>query len=196
MIVVKDNFCEDVKELRKLALSQDYIMHRYFPGGSVAWRGFRTWELTYLNNPLIQKYAEKILNLAYETYNLKDQALHKFFHISYEEHKQNRIREWHTDPTSHAGVLYLTPNPSSESGTTIFLDGKRNDIKNKYNRLVMYPGKNKHGISSFFGDSKESGRMTFTFFISDREKFKRDLSELNKLRERHDHGYSNRYLKF
>ena len=85
MIVVKDNFCEDVEELRKLALSQDYIMHRYFSGGSVAWRGFRTWELTYLNNPLIQKYAEKILNLAYETYNLKDQALHKFFHISYEE---------------------------------------------------------------------------------------------------------------
>ena len=187
-ILVKDNFCHSIDELRELALSSRYILDKYFPSGFVSWRGYRTWELSYLNHPLVTEYSEKILSIANEYYNLKDQALGKFFHVSYKEHETTK---WHTDATLYAGVLYLTPNPSSDSGTTIFLDDERRDIENKYNRLVIYPGNSKHGITSFFGDTKRTGRMTFTFFITDKDLFKKDLFDMDNIRNKYDHPYLN-----
>ena len=81
--------------------------------------------------------------------------------------------------TKYAGVLYLTPNPPSESGTTIFEKGKQVDVENKYNRLIAYDGTQKHGATNFFGDNRSNGRMTFTFFIDRKRLIERQREKEN-----------------
>ena len=191
-ILIKDNFYHDVDELRRLAFSGNYNFHRTKVGSRVAWRGFRTWELSYMQNPHIEECSQKIMEVASEFFNLTDHSIHKFFHISYAQHKINQIRPWHKDETTHAGILYLNPNPPSNGGTTVFVDKKRIDVDNKYNRLVAYRGDYKHGITNFFGDTQESGRMTFTFFIDIKKRFDRDYKLLEEFRK----NQSIEYYKF
>jgi len=70
-----------------------------------------------------------------------------------------------------AGVVYLTPDAPSTAGTSI-LDANKNqfvNVENKYNRLIAYEASVIHGISELFGNSDDTGRLTFTFFIHDIE---------------------------
>ena len=47
-------------------------------------------------------------------YNISGCAMQKYFHISYEVTKWNRMKAWHTDHSmEHAGLIYLNPNPPS-----------------------------------------------------------------------------------
>ena len=40
---------------------------------------------------------------------------------------------WHRDPSKYAGIVYLSPNPPQDSGTTIVIDGTPLEIENYYN---------------------------------------------------------------
>jgi hypothetical protein len=94
-----------------------------------------------------------------------------YFHVTTESTKNGFPDFWtdrfHKDYLPCAGIVYLTPNAPLEAGTSV-LDGPNNqfvNVQNKYNRLVAYDGYYIHGLSNVFGESRETGRLTFTFFV-------------------------------
>lgn len=158
------------------------------------WRGQRTLPIRIFNDQIcpccnqvvksdskIDKFlveqSKKIFNVCNNFFNIENDSTEKmtitsYFHITTEKTKDAFPDFWqdrfHKDEAcAISGIVYLNPEAPMDSGTSI-LDGKNNqfvNIENKYNRLVAYDGRRIHGLSNTFGDSKETGRMTFTFFI-------------------------------
>ena len=80
---------------------------------------------------------------------------------------------FHKDFLSCAGLIYLSPDPEPESGTSI-LDGPNTkfvNVENVYNRLISYNGYNVHGATGCFGDTRENSRLTLVFFINERKPY-------------------------
>ena len=93
----------------------------------------------------------------------------------------------HIDPTDWAGVLYLTPNAPSKSGTLFLepddqmMERVRNSepcrtecnvesaIGNVYNRMVLFRGSEipHMGLVGGFGDCVENGRLTQVFYFDE-----------------------------
>ena len=170
-MLIQDNFLDSADKVRELALSLDFKSSEDYTV-DVGWRGSRTDELYLYNNDFLLECDEKILNFVSEFYNLKGYGITSYFHLSYKRTKKTlpdyENKKYHFDPASHAGIIYLTPNPPQGTGTSI-LDGSKNEIistENVYNRLVAYPAHYIHAPSDLFGDTKEDGRMTLTFFIN------------------------------
>ena len=96
-----------------------------------------------------------------------------YFHYSLESTKdelkgnfeKNRL---HKDESELAGVIYLTPNPIKNSGTTLHNDNTdlEDVIDNVYNRFIFYDGKKLHGPQDTFGNSIENARFTLTIFAN------------------------------
>jgi len=99
---------------------------------------------------------------------------------------------YHNDTQQYAGVLYLTPNAPVASGTNLYrarntgsMVGKDADyhktyptghldpapfeivdvVGNVYNRVILFNSHLIHAASSYFGDSKENGRLFQLFFF-------------------------------
>lgn len=193
-ILVKDNYFENPDEIRKIALSyKNYRIDNGNDGPGYGWRGQRTLPFRKLKdqycaccNQLITSYtptdefiiehSKKIFDLCEEYFKFtekcsEEMTITSFFHITTEETKksypdwQNRFHKDQNSPI--AGVVYLNPDAPTRAGTTI-LDSDENqfvNVENIYNRLVAYDGFRVHALSDVFGDSKETGRMTLTFFI-------------------------------
>ena len=98
-------------------------------------------------------------------------------------------RTWiHSDYNNMwAGVCYLTPNAPHTSGTGFFRhksSGEYSNITrdyegydytkwdlfdvvgNKFNRLIIYPGKSFHASLDYFGHDLNTGRLFQTFFFN------------------------------
>jgi len=194
-ILVKDNYFENPDEIREIALSyKNYRIDNGNDGPGSGWRGQRTLPIRKLKDnycvccnqlittysaedEFVMKHSKKIFDICDEHFKFtekcsEEMTITSFFHITTEETRNSYPDFWqdrfHKDPHSPiAGIVYLTPNAPLNSGTSI-LDGKNNQfvsVENKYNRLVSYDGSRIHALSDVFGDSKETGRMTFTFFI-------------------------------
>lgn len=101
----------------------------------------------------------------------------------------------HHDDNEYAGVIYLTPNPNPNSGTGLFRHKETgiseydptdpstdlnlhedrwdlskweliDEVKNVYNRLVIYKGKHYHrSMIPGFGKNYLEGRLTQVFFF-------------------------------
>ena len=163
-LLIKDNFFDNPNKIRELALSMEYVCSEDLivdPG----WRGHRTddWD---------NEISDNILNIVSDYYNISGQRILTYYHISHQGTRKTLEdfdnRKYHIDPDrSYAGVVYLTPNPPPKTGTSI-LDGSKNEIinvENVYNRLISYPSNHIHAPSDVFGDDKETGRLTLTYFI-------------------------------
>jgi hypothetical protein len=155
-----DDFFEDVYDIRKYALSLTYN------------KSFNDWGS---NGFRVQITDDKILNFIKlklieidETFNNLKLRVH--FHYSLDETK-NEIKDFnknrlHKDGSEWAGVIYLTPNPKKNSGTTLHNDyGEMiHNIENKFNRFIFYKGSTLHGVLDTFGDSLDNSRLTITIF--------------------------------
>lgn len=193
-ILVKDDYFENPDEIREIALSyKNYRIDNGNDGPGSGWRGQRTLPFRKLKdqhcaccNQLITSYtptdefiikeSKKIFDICDEYFKFtekcsEEMTITSFFHITTKETRkaypdwQNRFHKDQNSPV--AGVVYLNPEAPLNAGTTI-LDSDRNqfvNVENKYNRLVAYDGFRVHALSDVFGDSKETGRMTLTFFI-------------------------------
>ena len=164
-ILVKDNFLNSVDIVRTLGLLSEYTCSEELdvdPG----WRGYRSEE--WKNNSLLESINRNILYTVSNYYGLSGYWIETYFHLAYERTKDTLSNfhedKFHVDTPEYAGIIYLTPNPPKGSGTTI--DSlTRINVENVYNRLVSYPGNLYHAPTDLFGDNKETGRMTITFFI-------------------------------
>lgn len=164
--IIIDDFFDNPDEIRDYLSSLTF----YFPTKEQRWIGSRTIPIThtmlgidvdeYIKNKL-STYDIKYKNLVFEWY----------FHLMVETDKGDGIfelKERHTDDDyrTYAGVIYLTPNPPENTGTTFF--GKDEEIigrvQNKYNRFVFYEGSIPHSVTNPFGKSGWDGRMALTMF--------------------------------
>lgn len=156
MLTVTDDYFENPYEIRKYALSQTYYP---FFGGD---RGFRyNFKCKNSIEKLIRRQIRATIR---EKTDLKEFGLLVDFHLSPEfVMKSLDFRnKYHIDGTDgYAGVIYLHPDPPEYTGTC-FSGGKC--VKNKFNRMVLYPKNVTHAPNQLFGSVKEDSRMTITFF--------------------------------
>jgi hypothetical protein len=127
------------------------------------WKGYRV----IINNDDIKKYIKyKLIEIDKKFENLLIDEI--FFHYILEENRNDLKKRLHKDTTDFAGVIYLTPNPPKNSGTTLHNDNTNleNVIDNVYNRFIFYDGKKLHGPQDTFGNSIENGRLTLTMFAN------------------------------
>ena len=163
-ILIKDNFFDEIDELRELSSSFHYNHSLDMPV-RVGWVGFRSWDLSSSDNPIIKKLYTQVMETSSEYFGIDGFDTYFHFHKSYiDSQKDHHPHPWHTDPVPYAGVLYLSPNVPLECGTTLFVEGKRIDVENKYNRLILYPGSYEHGVTNYIDD-----RRSVNFFISSKE---------------------------
>jgi hypothetical protein len=160
--ILIDNFFKEPDVVRQLALTKEYAKSSKKTG----WKGYRTnvndIELVnYIKNKLIEiddKFKNLVISESYFHYSLestKDELSNNF--------EKQRL---HKDTTEWAGVIYLTPNPTKNSGTTLHNDNTdlEDVIDNVYNRFVLYSGKKLHGVQDTFGSGIENARFTLTIF--------------------------------
>jgi len=196
-ITVKDNFFKDPDYIRELALSLDHWATADTVDHPQGWRGIRSSPLKYYLSDVLDSICDQIFNYCYNVRDLKNWTYPSWeTEVNPPERANNPLREpmltgyfhqapsylinslidfplmkYHMDYVSVAGLIYLTPEPPPMTGTSI-LDSKNNkmiNVKNKYNRFVAYDGFNIHAVSGLFGDSKETNRLTLTFFIHEKE---------------------------
>ena len=172
-ILILDEFFHNADDLRTIALStsfNDATKISY----DVGWRGFRTNEIRGFNNNVLNDCCQKIRNHLsnFFNYDINEDdymSANFYFHIALSETKNTLlnfdVNKFHMDDATYAGIVYLSPNPPSETGTSIIIENQINDVENKYNRLVAYPSDYVHAPTDLFGSSIETGRLTLSFFI-------------------------------
>ena len=178
--VVVDNFYENPDSIRKFALKQELIEH---PSSH---KGRRT-NATFLF-PGIKERFEEIIGSKIKGWNSIGTNGCFQYCIGGDQ------LVYHTDLQDYAGVLFLTPDAPPESGTQFyrskytkkmkadrktdefditfkggFLDPSHFDVVdvvgNVYNRLVLFDSRLIHAASSYFGTTKENGRLFQLFFF-------------------------------
>lgn len=178
MILIIDNFYENPDEVREFALSLDFNIEGNYPGNRTSAMVDEDWR------DYIKEYLESIINRRITVFPYEYNTA---FQLTTETSKT-----WiHHDAMSYAGVVYLTPNPSLDSGTGIYRhketgimkhsEGERDfnkevteesdwelvaEAKNVYNRLVIYDSMYYHkSVVPGFGTDKNTGRLFQTFFF-------------------------------
>jgi hypothetical protein len=177
-ITIIDNFYSDPETVRTFALASPYSISGNFPGK-------RTLPL--LKHSQIQAKIQSYVQ----------------FPITYWENEYNGAFQYttlaestwiHSDAyTDYAGVLFLTPNAPTNSGTVFYkhiASGYHNEPKDKalhagfnfdgndlsmweqtdkvaniYNRLVLYDASKWHRSENYFGDNINNGRLFQVFFF-------------------------------
>ena len=169
-LFVRENFFSDVEEIRNISLTSRF----YSPNEikrRVNWRGYRTKELSNFKNELLDQSKKCILDEILKIFKLKSIFIETFFHLTFSDTKNTLNNfdknKWHRDINyNYAGIVYLTPNPPKNSGTSIIIDDKQIDVQNHYNKMVAYPSHLIHAPTDLFGDTIQNGRITLTFFCS------------------------------
>jgi hypothetical protein len=191
-LIVIDNFYNNAIDTRNYILTQEFKVRGNYPGQ-------RT--ISYANKYLqaiIQKYVEpfggKITDFPIPKADGSDAD--KIYNGSF-QFTTSRDRSWiHIDGFNNwAGVIYLTPDAPSRSGTAFYklydgttckkdmelLDNKKeidrfsqdltkweevDKVGNVFNRLILFNSNRFHMSMDYFGDTKENGRLFQVFFFS------------------------------
>lgn len=165
-----DNFFENPDEIRECALKMEFDG----PLPTQGWHGIRV-------NPTNRVVAgvdlEKMISeeVSFRLPNFTYDEMELYFHITSEEVKNHFNTETFEMASKHydsndsriVGLVYLTPNPPKNSGTSFFDDegNKVGEAENVYNTMVMYPADILHGPTNPFGDTKDNSRLTLVFFL-------------------------------
>ena len=180
-LIVVDDFYDNVDEVRKFALSQNFSVKGNYPG---------VRKLNHINestkqtsDKILRPYAGKV-TAWYDGVGEYTGAFHMATAI---------VRSWvHVDNYNNwAGVLFLTPNAPLESGTGFYrskIDGSLtwnqgdsqdiwdfsndmtkwelvSEVHNIYNRLILFRANQWHTAQTYFGNNQETGRLSQLFFF-------------------------------
>jgi hypothetical protein len=177
-LFVVDNFYTDPNSVRDYALSLDFISDlRYYKGQ----RSTITYRPEEIKNSFEQILGEKINNWDNHGFN-------GCFQITTAEDPQ----VYHCDMQRWAAMIYLTPGAPVDAGTRLhihkqtglahgtepniglafsggFYDSTKFDTVansgNVFNRLVLMDARHIHSAGTYFGNSKETGRLVQLFFF-------------------------------
>jgi hypothetical protein len=122
-VVIVDDFLENPDKIRDIALNTQYLHN----DGS--YPGKRTLPLHEINQELQNYLANKFFSVFYDFFSPINWVIKITFQLiePYDESKESAFNKgWiHTDSDNVlAGVLYLTPNPDLEMGTSIYMPKK------------------------------------------------------------------------
>jgi hypothetical protein len=125
-ITVVDNFYENPDEIRKFALAQQYEYCHQIKDISYTFPGSRTKDLSIIHPELFSKCCHKITSLFH---NFEHDVLRWQFTTCFQSVTKDYERGviHHDNNTVFAAVLYLTPEPSKNSGTSLYKQGKSFD---------------------------------------------------------------------
>ena len=177
-LFVVDNFYSSPDIVREIALSMQFVEDlRYY-------KGLRSTQ--YCRTPEMKEAFEQIIGQ-----KIVDWDNHGFngcFQIT----TANDPQVYHCDMQTWAGVLYLTPDAPLESGTRLhshkqtglrhgtepnigdafsggFFDSTKfntvDSAGNVFNRLILMDARHIHSAGTYFGNSKETGRLVQLFFF-------------------------------
>lgn len=169
--IIIDNFLDNVDEIRNQALLLKYTKSKPKVTG---WKGHRCLE----KNELTINLEKQIkYNLIKNNPKFEDCKLDCFFHYTLEEVNTYTDNIHYDVDVNYAGVLYLTPNPPKNSGTSFYneLNIETHYLENVYNRLVIYPAYELHSLKNSFGNDINSGRLTFTVFCKLQQKINKTI---------------------
>ena len=188
-LIIVDDFYNNVDEVRKFALSQPFDVKGNYPGVRT---GCLINDSTRENiQKIVEPQGGKIVDwLESDEYTGSFQMA-----TSRERtwvHSDNVNNSYvHDSPNYWGGVLYLNPDAPLEGGTS-FYRSKVNksiynhnydhlasdvysqdmtkcdiatEVKNIYNRLILFRGDQWHSSSTYFGHDDETGRLTQVFFF-------------------------------
>jgi len=174
-VMIIDNFLPDPNTEREFALAQTYEVAGNYPGKRT--KCFATLE----DKKMLENILGKQITYWPGEYN-----------GSYQYCFEN-MKSWiHRDKTTHSAILFLTPNPKYEAGTTLYVHKATNKtyrgevdedeigkdgsdlskwiatdvVGNKYNRLAIFNGMHSHSSTCYFGDSLETSRLFKIFFFN------------------------------
>jgi tetratricopeptide (TPR) repeat protein len=172
--IVVDNFFQDPDAVRKFALEQEYLVTGNYPGA-------RTKSFA---NEVQKAYFEKILNR-------KITYWPGGYNASF-QYTTSNMKSWiHRDMTDYSAMIYLTPDAPLNGGTRIYRHkasgltygtGEANEllnkdsgnedawdvieeVKNVYNRCIIFDGRRSHKSHEYFGTDLYDGRLFMIFFF-------------------------------
>lgn len=172
--IIVDNFYQDPDAVRDFALQQDFCISGNYPGKRT--KSFGTLKLKERFEKLIGK---KIVHWP------------GYYNGSF-QYCQQGMKSWiHRDGTQYSAIIYLSPDPPLQSGTSIYRHissglsrcsiqeedmlrdcasnyeewEKINTYGNLYNRCVIFCGKYSHQSDEYFGNSLENSRLFQIFFF-------------------------------
>ena len=175
-LIVVDEFYNNVDDVRKFALSQQFDVTGNYPG-------VRTQNFI---NDSTKQTIQNLVSESVSDWLDGPEGYSGAFQLTTSEHKS-----WvHNDSYNNwAGVLYLTPDAPVSGGTGFFrskIDGsltstshdlgdgvyqnmslweKVGEVGNVYNRLILFRADQWHTSLDYFGDDLHNGRLTQVFFF-------------------------------
>ena len=178
-VIVIDDFYKDPYDIRNFALQQKFEPHSFHPG---------LRSLSFTNSNI----KERIQNFLTESAG-KICCFNRPSNCSFQYNIKSDLSWIHSDRhINWAGVLFLTPDPPPNSGTSFyrFYDGTVsslnnkdnlgevmhlcrdstkweviNNVENKFNRLILYDSRQYHQSSGYFGNDINNGRLIQVFFF-------------------------------
>ena len=179
-IIVLDDFYNNPDDVRKYALSLPFNVYGNYPGGRTS--NQINDSAKNLIQHVLYPVAGRVVNWLDD-----DSGYTGAFQVCL-QHETTWIHQ--DDYNNWAGVLYLSPNPPLNTGTSFYrhratiscdsshvghsLDGDGADyskwdevdvVKNKFNRLILFRANQFHASTNHFGDNLHNGRLTQVFFI-------------------------------
>jgi hypothetical protein len=148
-ITIIDNFYENPYKIREFALSQEFkYLHELKDYGNV-FPGSRTKDLSIIDPAFFNKVCEKLTSVFhnYEHDKMRWLITSSFQSVT----KDYDLGAIHQDSdTIFAGVLFLSPNPEIDSGTSLFKENdlfdqkkyqialEENDLRFKENKKILF----------------------------------------------------------
>ena len=185
-LIIVDDFYNNVDEVRKFALSQPFDVKGNYPGVRT---GCLINDSTRENiQKIVEPHGGKITD-----WLESDEYTGSFQITTAKErswvHSDNVNKNYVIEENRWGGVLYLTPDAPLEAGTSFYRSKLNNsiynhnndelnqysqdmtkwevasEVKNIYNRLILFRGDQWHSSTTYFGQDHETGRLTQVFFF-------------------------------
>jgi hypothetical protein len=134
-ITVINNFYENPDEVRAFALTQKFEFCHEIKDISYTFPGSRTEDLSVINPDLFQKSCQKLTSVFHNfEHDIMRWKITTCFQSVTEDFGSGVIH--HDDNTVFAAVLYLTPKPANNSGTTLYKEAPSFDFKRYQDSLI------------------------------------------------------------
>jgi len=174
-IIIIDNVFKNPQDIVEFAQSQKFFDRKDHPKESGSnWSGLRTLNVGDIDKSAFDKIVGELMISVLENsfgeispfvIDINWNA-NIFFHqlLGTDSYNDTWI---HRDDSSqvYAGVVYLKENPIPSSGTTVFINNKKQFVENKFNRLVLYRSDYLHTSNGGFGDNIMNSRLTLNLFF-------------------------------
>ena len=135
-ITLIDNFYENPDEVRAFALTQEFKFCHEIKDITYTFPGSRTEDLSIIHPDLFQKSCQKLTSIFHNyEHDVMRWSITSCFQSVTEEFGSGVIH--HDANTVFAAVLYLTPHPAKNSGTTLYKEGSNFDSSRYQQSLIQ-----------------------------------------------------------